>query len=372
MHGKIGFVDLAKTIGRKWKSLNVEEKEPYLKLAELEKAKYHEEMKVYTFKKKNPLWLQQHQGNHDILSSMLSSSAKQGTFSTQHINGTTSTVGGVGSNYQHSFPHGNQGVLLPSSFQPDTSSQHPSSRTYLQSFHQPDSRPDVHKSNSYHHQALFHSGQAQATTHLQNFTNECRSGYEQTQQKEEFQTSLIKLNHYQPSVNYLTPRNDSFITEGEILTTFPPTSIRGGQQYQSMQHAGIDVSTHEKRFDINFETIFEDEPSTDFNQAHPNNFNDFEPFPCTTPSSDKSHHNENKCYARPLNYASYNTSEACPNYSLANQRNGDTPFLSPTSSRGSANDRSSCADTNCISAEFTNDDIVEFLQPLFLDNMEAV
>ena len=33
MHGKIGFVDLAKTIGRKWKSLNVEEKEPYLKLA---------------------------------------------------------------------------------------------------------------------------------------------------------------------------------------------------------------------------------------------------------------------------------------------------------------------------------------------------
>jgi hypothetical protein len=33
MHGKIGFVDLAKTIGRKWKSLNVEEKKPYLKLA---------------------------------------------------------------------------------------------------------------------------------------------------------------------------------------------------------------------------------------------------------------------------------------------------------------------------------------------------
>jgi hypothetical protein len=342
----------------------------------LEKAKYHEEMKVYTFKKKNPLWLQQHKGNHDILTSMLSSSAEQGTFSTQHINGTTGIVGGVGSNYQHSFPHGNQGVVLPTSFQPDTSSQHPSSRTYLQPFHQLDSRPDVHKSNSYHHQALFHSGQAQATTHLQSFTNECRNGYEQTHQKEEFQTSHMKLNHYQPSVNYVTPRNDSLITEGEIMS-FLPTSIRGGQnnknvQYQSMQHTGIDVSTHEKRFDINFETIFEDEPSADFNQAHPNNFKDFEPFPYATPSSDKSHHSENEYYARPLNHASCNTGEVYPNYSLANQHNGDTPFQSPTSSRGSANNRSSGAGTNGISAKFTNDDIVEFLQPLFLDNMEAV
>ena len=33
MHGKIGFVDLAKTIGRKWKKLSDEEKQPYLRLA---------------------------------------------------------------------------------------------------------------------------------------------------------------------------------------------------------------------------------------------------------------------------------------------------------------------------------------------------
>jgi len=47
-----------------------------------------------------------------------------------------------------------------------------------------------------------------------------------------------------------------------------------------------------------------------------------------------------------------------------NQYNGGAQFQSPRSSNDD--------NENSQVIEFTNDDIVEFLQPLFSDNMEAV
>ena len=402
MHGKIGFVDLAKTIGKRWRSLSDEEKKPYLKLAgknyftflnnfchfkltscfavELEKAKYHEEMKIYTFKKKNPLWFQRHHGNHDIASSMRSS---EGAFSTQHL-----TVGGAGtssSNYQHSFPNGSQNVLYCSdpiptvltSFQQETRSQ-PSS--YLQTFHQVDSsRPDVYTSNSYDHEAFFSSHTTKATTHLQTFANEIRRGYEKNHQKE-FQPSLT--NNFQPEINHVTPRSDTFSFK-KNLTSFSPTPMREAQndkrvgQQQSSQHTGSDVSTHDKRFDINFNTIFDDEPS-DSSQADSssnlkNDFN-FEPYPyllaapstsILAPLNNKVQNDDEEKYERHHNkHEDIIQVQAYPNYSLLNQYNGGAQFQSPRSSNDD--------NENSQVIEFTNDDIVEFLQPLFSDNMEAV
>mmetsp|Transcript_17133 Transcript_17133/g.26530 ORF Transcript_17133/g.26530 Transcript_17133/m.26530 type:complete len:531 (-) Transcript_17133:495-2087(-) len=51
-HGKIGFLDLAKTIAEKWKNISDEERDPYLRDAKVEKEKYM--VIVEEWKLKNP------------------------------------------------------------------------------------------------------------------------------------------------------------------------------------------------------------------------------------------------------------------------------------------------------------------------------
>jgi hypothetical protein len=47
IHGKISLVDLAKTVGRKWQSLDEEQQERYRKLAEVDGDRYKQDVKVY-------------------------------------------------------------------------------------------------------------------------------------------------------------------------------------------------------------------------------------------------------------------------------------------------------------------------------------
>lgn len=51
-HGKIGFADMAREIGKRWKAINPEDKAYFDELARLEKERYHRELEIFKVTRK--------------------------------------------------------------------------------------------------------------------------------------------------------------------------------------------------------------------------------------------------------------------------------------------------------------------------------